>query len=219
MAEDPRARYGLSCPTGGSFYICAEAETRFIGCCEEDPCSDENRGSCPDDALHPASFSASNYIDIPGQDCVEPYNTSTWWTCQGATPPFMGCCSENPCNEGCRRADLLPARLSDNEENAAPFLDSSPPPSSTASTLPDADTEDTGSQTGLIVGVTMGGIVVLIAGIALFLWRRRRREKAQIAYNEDGVQSHPPQHQLPPGGDQPMSIRDQYSPYKGEQAI
>lgn len=219
MSEDPRAKYGLSCPRGGSFYICDTAKTRFIGCCDVDPCSHGNDGTCQDDWLHQASFSATNYIDIPGQDCVEPYNTSTWWTCQSATPPFMGCCKENPCNEGCSRADLLPARLSDVEDNAAPFLESSSTPSPTNSADPAPAPAKPKSPTGAIVGGTVGGVVPLLAALGVFLWMKKRKQKARMAYNEDGVQSHPSQAQSPNGGGQAMMAGSQYSPYKGKKTI
>ncbi|RYO90680.1 hypothetical protein DL762_002563 [Monosporascus cannonballus] len=218
MAEDPRAKYGLSCPSGGSFYICGASDTRFIGCCEEDPCNDDREGSCPESSLRPASFSSTNYLDIPAQSCVEPYNNNAWWTCQQAKPPFMGCCLSNPCNEGCSDDDLLPARLSDNKSEAAPFITSASTTSSSSITTqsPDSNVSETTaleqkSQTELIVGVTMAGLVVLFAIFAAYIWRKRRREKEQESPGEDSVQR---QLQPPGGGDQPVMMRGWWDPYK-----
>lgn len=210
MAEDPRAKYGLSCPTGGSFYICGLSDTQFVGCCDHDPCTSDRNGICEDDALHPASFSSTNYIDIPPQSCVEPYDEQNWWTCQNAIPPFLGCCKSNPCNAGCPDDDLIPSRLSDNQTNAEPFLATS---SSSATQSPVPAAEET--PTALIVGVSVGGLVVLFAGIAAFLWRKRQREKKQAAatYTEDNAaQGQPPV--TPSGGDPAMMMGQQYSPYK-----
>ena len=212
MAEDPRAKYGLSCPTGGSFYICGLSDTQFVGCCDHDPCTSDRNGICEDDALHPASFSSTNYIDIPPQSCVEPYDEQNWWTCQNAIPPFLGCCKSNPCNAGCPDDDLIPSRLSDNQTNAEPFLATS---SSSATQSPVPAAEET--PTALIVGVSVGGLVVLFAGIAAFLWRKRQREKKQAAatYTEDNAaQGQPPV--TPSGGDPAMMMGQQYSPYKGK---
>ncbi|KAK7750541.1 hypothetical protein SLS62_007517 [Diatrype stigma] len=216
MAEDPRARYGLSCPSGGSFYICGAADLRFVGCCDHDPCTGSANGECADGALHPASFSSTNYVDIPPQSCDAPYDGQNWWTCQNAKPPFLGCCRTNPCNEGCPDADLLPSRLSDNATNAEPFLETTAATTTSGAPDPAAATTTTGSPTGLIVGVTMGGIVVLLAGIGAFLWRKRQKEKQQAASTEEGVQNQPQTPGGGGGGDAPviMGQQAQYSPYK-----
>lgn len=222
MAEDPRAKYGLSCPSGGSFYICGATDLRFVGCCDHDPCTAEANGQCEGDALHPASFSSTNYVDIPAQSCAEPYDEQKWWTCQNAKPPFLGCCRSNPCNAGCPDADLLPSRLSDNATNAEPFLVSATTESPLESSSGAAEPAATGSPTGLIVGVTMGGIVILLAGIGAFLWRKRQKEKQQAVSAEDGNQNQP---QTPVGGvgvgggGEPvmMGQQAQYSPYKGKE--
>ena len=131
----------------------------------------------------------------------------------------MGCCKENPCNEGCSRADLLPARLSDVEDNAAPFLESSSTPSPTNSADPAPAPAKPKSPTGAIVGGTVGGVVPLLAALGVFLWMKKRKQKARMAYNEDGVQSHPSQAQSPNGGGQAMMAGSQYSPYKGNKTI
>ncbi|RYP03882.1 hypothetical protein DL765_010374 [Monosporascus sp. GIB2] len=219
MAEDPRAKYGLSCPSGGSFYICSSSSTRFIGCCDEDPCNDDREGSCPESSLHPASFSSTNYLDIPAQSCAEPYDNNTWWTCQQARPPFMGCCLSNPCNKGCSDDDLLPARLSDNTSEAASFITSTLTTSSSSTTTqtPDSNASEATaleqkSQTGLIVGVTMAGLVVLFAIFSVYLWRKRRREKERESPGEDNVRRQP----RPPGdGDQSVMMMGRWDPYKG----
>ena len=59
----------------------------------------------------------------------------------------------------------------------------------------------------------------MLAALGVFLWMKKRKQKARMAYNEDGVQSHPSQAQSPNGGGQAMMAGSQYSPYKGEQAI
>ncbi|KAJ9161911.1 hypothetical protein NKR19_g1800 [Coniochaeta hoffmannii] len=67
---DPFSTFGLSCPSGGSFYICQNNKTEFIGCCTADPCLDGS-GSCPQANLRNASFSADSYDGLKPQDCAE----------------------------------------------------------------------------------------------------------------------------------------------------
>ncbi|KAH9892408.1 hypothetical protein F4778DRAFT_320274 [Xylariomycetidae sp. FL2044] len=197
--------YGLSCPSGGSYYICEDTSTRFIGCCDEDPCTSSLDGDCPDDKLHPGSFSATSYGDIPPQDCSSSSGSSEWYTCNTTMPPFIGCCETNACqNNGCSDANLVQARLSDNETDASAFLQ--PPTSSTTSsassgsaTLTSSPTSTSSSgatssndanarpssssspssSTGLIVGLSMVGVVILLAVLGGYLWWKRRERKKE----------------------------------------
>ncbi|KAI1502871.1 hypothetical protein F5X99DRAFT_377831 [Biscogniauxia marginata] len=189
--DDPRVRYGLSCPVNGDVQICEDTDYRFIGCCVSGACSRALDGNCSGDALFPASFSASKYSGFLPQSCIEPYDERNWYTCMDATPPFIGCCKNNPCNGGCLEGNLIPARLSDIEENAAQFL--SPSAAESSSTTPnpaatqtvtsspsptetEAGTSSPTHSTGLIVGLSMAGVVILLAVLGIYLWRRRREE-------------------------------------------
>ncbi|KAI0833179.1 hypothetical protein F5Y06DRAFT_280530 [Hypoxylon sp. FL0890] len=209
VGRSPVEEYGLSCPAGGSFYICISSQVRFLGCCETDPCS--QGGECPVDALRPAS-----YVSYPGrhQSCVAPYDESEWYTCDFATPKFMGCCKRDPCNEGCPDANLIPARLDDDDGIAAPFLSQPTSTSSSSSTSSSggitsssstsgsststrletpsrtetgvgegAPTSETAKEpshtpssrsTGLIVGLTMMGVVILLIIVGTLIWWRKR---------------------------------------------
>lgn len=167
---------GLSCPSGGKFYICDKAATRFIGCCTIDPCGN-GMGECPTEHLKPSSFSSDSYTNIPAQNCAAPSGNKTWYTCSGAQPPFMGCCaSTNPCETGkCPQQNLLPARLSDIEADAQIFLDTAHGTQGQASS---------GPPLGAIIGAAVGGavLVALIVGFVTYRcgWfaRRRREEKS-----------------------------------------
>ncbi|KAI1865765.1 hypothetical protein JX265_008088 [Neoarthrinium moseri] len=128
--NDPISEFGLSCPNGGTFYICEASARRFIGCCDEDPCSG-GLGLCNSGSLHAASFDADSYNSIPPESC---FSSGLWYTCANASPPFLGCCLSNPCNGGCPESDLTAARLADDSSKAAPFLTSSSRTSSTKST-------------------------------------------------------------------------------------
>ncbi|KAI0390857.1 hypothetical protein F5Y17DRAFT_461354 [Xylariaceae sp. FL0594] len=123
---DPRIRYGLSCPAGGSFFVCQNSTTKFLGCCDINPCIGQWDGVCPDEQLFPASFSASSgAVLLDAQDCMPPWHLSGgggyWYTCPKTLPPFLGCCKRNPCVEGCKPGFLLPAVLSDDPRNASQF--------------------------------------------------------------------------------------------------
>lgn len=187
---NPIADLGLSCPYGGSFYICKDAKYRFIGCCTENPCAD-GTGDCPQDALRYSSYNKDAYRDIPKESCVAPHNDSTWYTCQELVPPFMGCCASNPCaNGGCPAKDLLAARLDDEPTNAAPFLTST----STSDASSSGGSGSGGLSTGAIVGVAIGSAVavLIVVGILFFVYRRREKRRrdelaAKAQPNADGT--------------------------------
>ncbi|KAI1632987.1 hypothetical protein F4809DRAFT_54105 [Biscogniauxia mediterranea] len=179
--DDPRVRYGLSCPVGGEISICADAEDRFLGCCDiAAACSSGGGGSgggnCSGAHLFPASFSAARYSDFLPQNCAAPYDESYWYTCADAVPPFIGCCRNNPCNGGCLEGNLIPARLSDIDENAAQFL----APAATE----EGESASGPRNTGLIVGLSMTGVVILLAVLGIYLWWRRREERRRVQGQE-----------------------------------
>ncbi|KXJ88865.1 hypothetical protein Micbo1qcDRAFT_177897 [Microdochium bolleyi] len=125
MAKNPVADVGLNCPEGGTFYICENSTTRFLGCCGIDPCTD-GMGVCPPSKLFTSSFDAARYYSILPQKCASYPDKAEWYTCafKGTTySPFMGCCKTNPCeNHGCARSMLVAAELSGNAYNADLFL-------------------------------------------------------------------------------------------------
>ncbi|KAI1408514.1 hypothetical protein F5Y13DRAFT_172606 [Hypoxylon sp. FL1857] len=199
--QSAEERYGLFCPSGGSFYTCIHTQIRFLGCCETDPCS--NGGECPVDQLRPASY--ANYSG-PHQSCVAPYDEGEWYTCDDATPKFMGCCTQDPCNNGCPNANLIPARLDDDDGLAAPFLSQPTSSTSTSTTNSSAPSRtetvaDTGTPSGelvtepshtassrsigLIVGLSMMGVVILLIIIGIILWWKRRRNVWESNNQED----------------------------------
>ncbi|KAI8633956.1 hypothetical protein F5Y19DRAFT_258891 [Xylariaceae sp. FL1651] len=201
-SDDPRIKFGLSCPNGGDFYICADAPTQFIGCCGVDPCATGRDGACPPAQLFDASFSAARGVTlVAAQSCAAPWNASVWYTCTNARPPFLGCCANNPCNNGCLAGHLIPAVLSGDPKNASEFLvpittattmSSSGTETKTASASPTAsgdggDGGDGGrpkSQTGLIVGITLAGVVVLLLVLGIYLWLKRREEARELRERE-----------------------------------
>ncbi|KAI1650310.1 uncharacterized protein F4817DRAFT_313167 [Daldinia loculata] len=76
--------------------------------------------------------------------------------------PLMMNCLQNPCDQGCPDWDLIPARLDDDENIAAPFLPS--PRNSSA-------------ETGRIVGFSIMGVVILLSILGVIFWRRKIRRK------------------------------------------
>ncbi|RSL82366.1 hypothetical protein CEP51_005186, partial [Fusarium floridanum] len=54
-SPDPISDLGLDCPFNGTFYICKDSPTRFIGCCTLNPCG-TRKGLCPDEHLEPATY-------------------------------------------------------------------------------------------------------------------------------------------------------------------
>lgn len=202
VSEDPRTKFGLSCPSGGDFYICADAPTLFMGCCGVDPCGGALGGECPRDQLFDASFSASSGDDILVQGCgadapgfvdskgVNRGGHGIWYTYSDIHPPFLGCCSNNPCiADSCLDGNLVPAVLSGDSRNATQF-ELPKMTASTSSALPTAATsspsatasgageggDSTKLQIGPIVGIALAGVVILLLVVWLYLWMRRREQ-------------------------------------------
>ncbi|KAM4058894.1 hypothetical protein HRG_008224 [Hirsutella rhossiliensis] len=141
-AED---RLGITCPKRSKFYVCSGKPARFVGCCSVNPC-DTSDGNCPQESLEYTSFNKSAYNDIPAQDCVKNEPGTAWYACAYAQPPFMGCCSVNPCQaNGCPAASLRAGALSEIEENTGVFL-GKPPASSSSSTASTAASTSTASS-------------------------------------------------------------------------
>lgn len=197
---EPVPNLGLGCPKGGDFWICAHKPARFIGCCTSNPC-ETDYGVCPDDDLKPATFDKDAYAEIPGQACVSDNYLVQWYICAGTTPPFIGCCTVDPCEKGsCPDASLKAARLSDLEENADKFMEcvtvsSAPITSSASMTLStlltstlttSATSTSTASSTprpdrhgrhGLDKGKTTGiliSIIVVVVILLVFVFQRYR---------------------------------------------
>lgn len=125
--SDPISDLGLGCPFNGTFYICKDSPTRFIGCCTLNPCGDR-KGLCPDEHLEPATFEAR--YRIPPQACINDNFAVSWYTCPDTIPPFLGCCAVDPCSRrGCPDKQLRAAKLSDQKSDAGLFTGGIPPSS------------------------------------------------------------------------------------------
>ncbi|KAI1425668.1 hypothetical protein F5Y12DRAFT_354185 [Xylaria sp. FL1777] len=202
-SDDPRVKFGLSCPTGGNFYICQDSPTRFVGCCGVDPCAPGRNGECPMSELFNASFSADSGVMFLPQSCADPFNSSSWYTCDDALPPFLGCCTNNPCNNGCSAGHLVPAILSEDPKNASqlmlPETTTTAPAttvtsSATITSMLPAGTESsapnsTSARAGMIAGISVAGVVVLLLVITAYLWVERRKQARKHSEHEQTIQS------------------------------
>ncbi|KAI3342121.1 hypothetical protein F4824DRAFT_445132 [Ustulina deusta] len=193
-SDDPRIKFGLSCPVGGNFHICQDSSTKFIGCCDVDPCTPGRDGECPTSKLFSASFSAASGVLFLPQSCADPFNSSIWYTCDNAKPPFLGCCTNNPCNGGCLAGNLEAATLSKDPKNAGQFMlpdttttttttilstiGTSVLPTGTESSSP-SPTDGGGARAGMIAGISVAGVVILLLVIAAYLWVKRREHARQ----------------------------------------
>ncbi|KAL6812466.1 hypothetical protein J3E69DRAFT_371341 [Trichoderma sp. SZMC 28015] len=134
----------FSCPRGGSYYVCEDQPTRFVGCCTINPCITSS-GLCPDNNLEPLSFNPDAYDQIRGQNCLD--TGYQWYVCRDSSPPFLGCCSQDACMPtGCPSNKLGAASLSSNRAQAAPFL-SAGSSSSTTTTTTTETTSSTSTST------------------------------------------------------------------------
>ncbi len=176
---------GLSCPTGGSFYICQNNATEFIGCCTTNPCANGS-GECPKANLRPTSFSGDAYGDIPPQQCAGNDKAALFYTCMHNVPPFLGCCTSNPCASGsCPSSRLSAAKLSTDPAARAAFVTEVSPPQAPPQP-PSTETHSGGGlPTGAIVGIAVGGALVVFAVIGLVMYRcgwlaRKRKERQTV---------------------------------------
>ncbi|CAF3513212.1 hypothetical protein SNK03_007048 [Fusarium graminearum] len=198
--SEAREYWGLSCINGGKFYICEDDDTQFIGCCLNDPCG-KNNGTCPDGDLRATTFESDKYAKLPAQDCDNSQGVDNWYTCAFTNPPFLGCCSQNACGSGCPRDRLVPAKLSEIENNRLDFLNPRSDESTTASSASetasatasststvnanDDDGLGTGAMAGIAVGASIGGLFVL-GLLAWLFWLRPRQKKKK---NEKALQA------------------------------
>lgn len=190
---DPFTLLGLSCPSGGTFYICQESDTQFLGCCTTNPCADGS-GLCPRGDLRNASFSADKYEDITPQECSD--DRALWYTCQNMNPPFLGCCATNPCaTRMCPSASLFPAELSADNDTRSVFLTtaSSTPSSTSTTSAPSSTTPSSATgvttaarlSSGAIAGIVIGAVILvlaLVAGAAYMFkcgWHARRKKERE----------------------------------------
>ena len=149
-----------SCPSELPFYAC-DYSTRFLGCCADGTGDEVCTTGCTD--VRPATFDGNYYSSVTHNDCNDTGGQVLWYTCEGTSPPFMGCCSGNACVDGCRQEDLFAARLSIDQKEKAAF----------SSILLE---EPSGSQhkSGRIAGGVVGGLAfVAITIFSLLLYRRR----------------------------------------------
>ncbi|KAL4938802.1 hypothetical protein BDV06DRAFT_46673 [Aspergillus oleicola] len=166
----------FTCPRGGTWYVCPD-EPYFVGCCSSDPCTNSNTTSpCPD--VYAASYDASAFggtifDSIRPNTCIGRPNTN-WYTCNFTEPPFIGCCSSNPCSEGCPDDDVLQASWSSSRSDQYQLF------RDLESDNDDGGSGDDGLSGGAIAGIVVGvvcGVVIIAA--ALWFWRRKKRANAR----------------------------------------
>lgn len=218
--QNPFTSLGLSCPSGGDFYICQGSKIEFLGCCITNPCADGS-GVCARNNLRVSSFSFDKFDEIPPQACTNNINSS-WYTCQGAKPPFMGCCQNDACGSFCPMHYLYPAKLSPDSKSRSVFLTASGTPGST-SVPNNSSTSGTAKQTvaaavslspGAIAGIVIGALLLILAILAgcAFMFRRgwyARRKKERETYTKSFISSSP-------GGTTVPS--NEFASYRGKKA-
>ena len=147
--------------------------------------------------LAPASFDMNDYGKFQDQECP---SGSQWHSCKFTDPPFMGCCTSDPCSTsaGCPVGDLTAGFLSTNPGVAADILPSSavtmssqtsPTASRTNSEATTTTTAQPANHTSrsAVIGSTIGGIaavIITLASIVFLVYRTisRRRQQAQTSF-------------------------------------
>lgn len=214
---DPYKAFGLSCPQGGTFYICTGNATEFLGCCTTDPCTAAAGGKCPKANLRLASFSADRYDQMPRQDCDDAQSIKIWYTCKFNKPPFMGCCNSNPCANGtCPQADLVPAKLSGDVDFRQPFLvpTATGTAAASATAAPPVAESGGGLSAGAVAGIVVSvSIVLLVAvGAAMYRWGWKARSTRTRDIDDDPYASPRPEGYGMSERGHGNNGRDRYSP-------
>jgi hypothetical protein len=115
--------FGPSCLDGGSWYVCNNTTaSNFVGCCEGDhsPClNQDGYTGCLVGNVRPASFNASFAGKFQSQECEA---GGTFYACPHTSPPFLGCCTLDPCSFGSCPLDYLRAAALANGTQANDFL-------------------------------------------------------------------------------------------------
>ena len=110
---------------------------------------------CDPANLDPASFDANHYTNVGINEC-DPDDEGKWYVCEQTSPPFMGCCNDNPCNlNGCPQIALVAAKLSINETESSAF-----------SSILIKEPSKNKTEVGLISGSTVGAFALV--AIVLF---------------------------------------------------
>lgn len=198
----------FTCPSGGTWYVCPD-EPYFLGCCSSDPCTSSNTTSpCPD--VYAAAFKPSVFNSISPNTCINA-PSNKWYTCNHTSPPFLGCCASNPCDQthGCPKDDILASSWSQSRNDQfALFKDGDDGGESGES----GDSEGTSLSGGAIAGIVVGcvaGVAILIFAV-WFLLRRRKKRQAPVegtpAIAVSQMQSMYPEEYL---------YQNQPSPYRG----
>lgn len=183
--------YGFKCFGGGKFYICKDAKTEFVGCCESDPC-EGGKGVCPKGKLRHMSFSQSLLQqEYPPLSCDDPAGRKKWYTCESPLPLFTGCCRIQACahEDGCPMNETIASTLPVDESLRRKFLEPEIDYESSASSAPypapestqsfkfvDMSDSDWASEITLGPGTVAGicaSVLVIVLLLLGFLWRCR----------------------------------------------
>ncbi len=113
--------FGIYCVNGEPLYA-RNNVSAFLGCCTIDPGTTDDF-LCPDGKVRPMMFNPDAYNKIPAQECLGNDANALWYSCAATSPPFLGCCTINPCNKGyCPGGYLKGAKLNSKDELATLFL-------------------------------------------------------------------------------------------------
>ena len=211
MSGEVQAALGTTCPDGGSFYVCDDKPSKFLGCCTVNPCKTDD-GICPDDKLTYTSYDKYSHNNIGPQSCQSDKPEVQWWTCGALDQPFMGCCSVNACesDDGCPADSLYAAKLSDDEDDAAVFLPE--------------DDGDSGSgggglSKGAIGGIAAGAVIAaIIIGALIWFFLRRRKAKQTSASSYEPYAGQPVPESSPQSPQMQKENFSSYSPYPSSYA-
>lgn len=182
-----------SCPSGGNYYAC-DSETRFVGCCQNEPCGD----GCRQGNLQPLSFEKEQYSNFPDLACDK---GASFYTCKDSNPPFAGCCKVNPCDLGsCPTVELAPAYLPLNAAacvwrpggcsttTKSSTLSSATPTTTSGTPVPESSPATKSHvPLGPIIGGTIGGVffILLCAFLGVWFYRRSKWKRVPSGAKED----------------------------------
>ncbi|KAK3307201.1 uncharacterized protein B0T15DRAFT_166960 [Chaetomium strumarium] len=178
---------GLSCPAGYTSACTAiagqssgwkvqyqmEAEETFVGCCPTGfNCDNLNGQTC---VVHPTATTVPTVSCESGSSNNFGYTTlpNAWVSQLHLFAPMIQLAWKPSDRPGSSSSSTVTSSSSSSSSTAAPTSPSSTPASQNEASL----------STGAVIGIAIGAAAVffLIVGVAIFIWRRRRRQAGRAS--------------------------------------
>ncbi|KAH7061710.1 hypothetical protein BKA63DRAFT_201014 [Paraphoma chrysanthemicola] len=154
-------RQNGECPLGGNFYVCSREMGGFSGCCTADPCAPG--GGCPKEKDR-----------TPGRDSAVSTTTTAFATATSTISTVTRSPSASTLSSIPSSVSSFPT--SSDPYRAIEYVTVHPSSSSTAGAAP-GGAAGVGIPSAVIAGAAVGGVMLILVAVLLFVCLRRRSKK------------------------------------------